>query len=65
MSYSQYCRLNVSVGATGREVIKRASQKIKKKSRFNRDQRMARHAFYRAMLAQHNKAKKLCERFRF
>jgi len=65
MSYAQYCRLNVSVGATNRTVIKRASRKIKKASRFNREQRNARHAFYRAMLAQHDDAKKLCERFRF
>jgi hypothetical protein len=65
MSYAQYCRLNVSVGATNREVIKSASRKIKKKSRFNREQRAPRHAFYRAMIAQHNKAKSLFDHFRF
>ena len=51
--YGTYCRLGVTIYATGREVIRAASHKIKEASRYSRHQRNARHKFYREMLRYH------------
>lgn len=55
--YGTYCRLNVWVWATNREVIKVASRKMLKADvRHARVMRAARHKFYRQMLEYHHDA---------
>ena len=61
--YGTYCRLNVPVWATAREVIRAARKKLAKTA-FRREQREARHQFYRSMLTYHNDARELCREFR-
>jgi hypothetical protein len=63
--YGTYTRLRVRVSATPRAVIFAASRKLKPRARFDRAQRDARHAFYRAMLAHHSNAGALCRAYRF
>lgn len=48
---STYGRLGVHVWASDRQVIKAASTKLKHK--FNREERLARHGFYKRMLEEH------------
>lgn len=55
MTFAQYCRLNVHVMASDREVIRRASRMLRNK--FDRSQREARHAFYRSALETHERAR--------
>lgn len=49
-----YYRLNLPVWASTGEVIRASSLKLKKRYRFSREQRDARHAFYREMLEHHH-----------
>lgn len=59
-----YQRLNVHVYASAWEVIRTASRKmIAPRSRFSREQRAARHAFFRAMLAHHAEARDIVRRY--
>lgn len=62
--YGTYLRLGVPVWASARAVIRRASKKIRKRSRFKRDQRKERHKFYREMLRHHANQQKLCRIWR-
>jgi hypothetical protein len=64
MSYGTYCRLNVHVRATPREVIKAARRKIRKDLRSNPEFRAARKHFYRDMLGYHERAAKLADEWR-
>jgi hypothetical protein len=59
-----YERLNVTVFASNRTVIKAASRKINHKHRFGRAKREARRAFYREILAAHEAARALVQHFR-
>lgn len=54
-----YQRLHVHVAASRREVIRAAARKLKPCARYGRRSRVARHAFYRAMLAHHERALRL------
>ena len=62
--YGTYCRLHVHVYASNIEVIRRASRKLKKSARHDRQAREARHAFYRQMLDYHHKARELVREWR-
>lgn len=59
-----YNRLGLHVSATSREVIKAASRKLTPAARTSREQREARHEFYRTMLRYHEDARDLVARFR-
>lgn len=61
--FATYCRLNVNVWASNREVIKAASLKLKKDVRYSRAHRATRHAFYRDMLSHHAGQQRLCAHF--
>ena len=65
MSYSlsAYNRLNVTIWASPREVIRIARKKILKKARNSRKFRNARHSYYRSLLAYHMKARALAVHF--
>jgi uncharacterized protein (DUF305 family) len=54
--FGTYQRLQVSAFASPREVIRAAQGKLKPESKYSREQREARHAFYRMMLDYHAKA---------
>lgn len=58
MSYARYCRLNVHVAASRREVIRKARSRLAPAGK-SRAQRTARHAFIRAMLQEHESAREL------
>ena len=62
--FGTYQRLNVHVYASDYEVIRRALRKLKRKGRYDRKHREARHAFLRQMLAYHAKARKLVHAYR-
>jgi hypothetical protein len=62
--YGTYCRLNIHVYASGREVIRAASHKLKKTVRFAREHREVRHAFYKQMLNYHRRDRALVQQFR-
>ncbi len=62
--FGTYCRLHVHVWASSREVVKAASRKLKRRYRFARDAREARHKFYRQMLAYHRQQQDLCSDYR-
>jgi len=57
--FAQYCRLNVHVFQSWRDVVRAASRKINPKSRFARNVRAGRHKWYRAMLREHLNARQL------
>lgn len=57
--YATYCRLSLPVSASWRDVIRAASTRIVPQTRFTRDHRQVRHAFYRRMLEYHHKRQKL------
>lgn len=59
-----YNRLDVSVWASNRQVIKAASKVLMKKVRTARHCREARHKFYREILECHQMARNLVVRFR-
>lgn len=61
--YSTYCRLGVHIGSSAREVIRAARRKLAATA-FRREQREARHNFYRAMLRYHADAGGLVRAFR-
>lgn len=62
--FGTYQRLRLHVSATPREVIKAAQGKLKKAARYSREQRAARHAFYRQMLEYHQGARDLVKAWR-
>jgi hypothetical protein len=63
--FSQYQRLNLPISASNREVIAKASrQMLKPESRFKREQRSARHQWFRNLLEHHANARKLAREFR-
>jgi hypothetical protein len=62
--FGTYCRLDVHVFATNREVIRAASLKLKKSVRYRHAHRDARHAFYRAMLDYHKTERALLVEYR-
>ena len=53
MSYSRYCRLNLHVGASNREVIAATHGLLLKRARRSRKQRTQRHELIRNMLKEH------------
>lgn len=57
--FGTYQRLGVHVWATSREVIKAASRKLRPECRYARAHRVSRHAFYRTMLAYHDRGVRL------
>ena len=61
---STYERLGVLTWDSDLTVIKAASRKIKRKSRYARAWRADRHVFYRQILKQHHAWQKLCIQFR-
>jgi len=63
--YGTYCRLDVHVHASAREVIKAARLKLKKAARTSRASRIARHAFFREMLEYHSRAREQFAAHRF
>lgn len=64
MTYSQYCRLQVHVGASPRTVIRKARRMLSDIGRA-RDMRAARHKWVRAILKHHEDERELCRRWRF
>jgi hypothetical protein len=61
--FGTYCRLNVHVYASNREVIKAAKGKLAKSALGPKD-REARKRFYRTMLDYHRDARKMVTEFR-
>jgi hypothetical protein len=59
MYVGTYHRLNVSVHASNRDVIRAARRKIRKSLRRNQSFRAARKDFYRRMIALHIEAQRL------
>ena len=59
-----YQRLNLSVYASNREVIRAASRKLKPSARRSREYREGRHLFYRNMLEYHAEALRLAREWR-
>ena len=64
MTFAQYCRLNVHVGASARTVVRKAHRMLSTKGR-KRAQRDARHKWLRAILDCHCQARDLYRQFRF
>jgi len=64
MSYGTYCRLNVPVGASGRDVIRAARLMIVERYRRDPEKRKQRKVFYRKMLAYHDRSLDLAARSR-
>lgn len=62
MTYAQYCRLGVHVGASDRTVIARATRRMLKASGRTRAKREARHAWLRMILAEHHDARDIFRR---
>lgn len=62
--YGTYQRLNVSIYASDREVIRAASRKIAKSNRFGKLHRAERKAFYRRILGYHASARELAREWR-
>lgn len=58
-----YHRLNVTIYASDREVIKRARSKLNPSARTKPEFRDARHAFYRQVLKTHKAAQNLVREF--
>lgn len=56
MYYSIYCRLGVTVYASNMAVLRAARKRMHPAARRGRAQRDMRHKFYRALLAEHDKA---------
>lgn len=59
MTYAQYCRLNVHVGASNRAVVKKAHTLLAKRVKRAVSYRQMRHAWLRSVLEQHAAARKL------
>ena len=55
-TYAQYCRLNVPVWASDREVIKAAHLMLRKAARKSRHSRDIRHNWLRSVIHQHHDA---------
>lgn len=61
--YGTYCRLNISVGASDRELIRALWKRMSNDAKHHRLYRKARHKCYREMLRYHHNAQKLVRRF--
>ena len=61
--YGTYCRLNLHVSDPPRELIRRAWRDLKPAAKLA-DLRESRHAFMRAVLWHHERARELVRRFR-
>lgn len=64
MTYASYCRLGVHVYASDIEVIREARKMIAAHHRRGREARTGRHQFYRALLEEHRRARRLKDQFR-
>ena len=64
MSYAQYCRLGVGVGASEREVVRLALRMLARGSRRGRRARATRHVFVRSAIRHHSDARLVFERVR-
>jgi len=64
MTYAQYGRLNVHVGASARSVIRKARGMLSPLGR-SREMRAERRKWVRAILQCHEDERALCRRFRF
>ena len=62
MFWGTYCRLNLHVSASTRDVLRAAQKVIKPEARYSRKARKQRHFFYRNMLAMHNRAVELYQK---
>jgi hypothetical protein len=59
-----YLRLDITVHDNWRTVVRAAAHKLTPDCRRDPANRVARHNFYRAMLAEHGRAQQLVDRFR-
>jgi hypothetical protein len=59
-----YLRLDITVHDGWRAVVRAAAHKLTLECRRDPVRRLARHNFYRAMLAEHGRAQQLVARFR-
>lgn len=59
-----YLRLDITVHDGWRAVVRAAAHKLTHECRRDPAKRVARHNFYRAMLAEHARAQQLVARFR-
>jgi len=57
--FAAYCRLNLHVGQSWRDVVRATSATIKPRHRFARSVRSARHKWFRMMLDEHLDAQEL------
>lgn len=65
--YGTYCRLNVHVSASWRDVVRASTLKLNRKFRRSHkmDDRNMRKGFYRTMLDYHKSARELLGEYRF
>jgi hypothetical protein len=59
-----HLRLGITVHDGWRTVVRAAASKLTPQCRHNPAKRVARHNFYRAMVAEHTRAQQLVARFR-
>ncbi len=62
--YGTYLRLNVTIHAGWRDVLKAAAKKLTRKARRGPQHRYARQQFYRQMLQYHRNAQDIARRWR-
>jgi len=62
--FGTYCRLNVAVYASAREVIRATRRRMNPEALRDRSLRELRHARYREMLEYHRRSQDLCAHFR-
>jgi hypothetical protein len=63
--YGTYLRLNITIWATDRAVIRAARRKLARSARRDPAKREARKRFYREMLEHHADSQRLAAEFRF
>jgi hypothetical protein len=64
MTYGTYLRLDITVHADWRAVVRAAAKKVAPHARRDRAQRETRHRFYRQMLEYHREAQKIVSYWR-
>jgi hypothetical protein len=64
MTCGTYLRLNITVHAGWRAVVRAAAKEVAPHARRDRAQRAARHRFYRQMLDYHREAQKIVSYWR-
>ncbi len=62
--YGTYLRLDITVQAGWRAVVRAAARKLTRRARRDPAQRLARHSFYREMLSHHEKTQRLAQHWR-